>query len=55
MVEQERICCAFLSFDLRHEPDAITLTITLPEATRDSADRLFEPFLVGNAHVAATT
>ncbi len=45
MIEQERACCAFLSFALKQEPDAITVTIIAPEAVRDSADMLFAPFL----------
>jgi hypothetical protein len=47
MVEQERICCAFLMFDLEHEPSAVRVTITVPEAARASADMLFGPFLGG--------
>jgi hypothetical protein len=45
MVEQERICCAFLKFELDEEPDAIRVTITAPEAARDSASMLFQQFL----------
>jgi hypothetical protein len=33
MVEQERICCAFLIFDLDERADAVCATITAPEAT----------------------
>jgi hypothetical protein len=47
MVEQERTCCAFLAFTLRAKPDAITVTITAPEAVRDFTDMLFAPFLPG--------
>ena len=47
MVEQERICCAFLMFDLEHETSAVRVTITVPEAARASADMLFGPFLGG--------
>ena len=45
MVEQERICCAFLTFDLKDEADCIRVTITVPEAARASADMLFGHFL----------
>jgi hypothetical protein len=45
MVEQERICCAFLMFDLKEEADCIRVTITVPQAARDSADMLFGHFL----------
>jgi hypothetical protein len=47
MVAQERICCAFLTFDLDRRTDAVCVTITVPEAARESADMLFEPFLAG--------
>ena len=45
MVEEERICCAFLTFDLKEESDCIRLTITVPEAARALADMLFGHFL----------
>jgi hypothetical protein len=45
MVEEERICCAFLTFDLKEESDCIRVTITVPEAARASADMLFGHFL----------
>jgi hypothetical protein len=45
MVEQERICCAFLTFDLKEEADCIRVTITVPEAALASADMLFGHFL----------
>jgi hypothetical protein len=45
MVEQERICCAFLTFDLKEEADCIRVTITVPQAARDSANMLFGHFL----------
>jgi hypothetical protein len=41
MVEQERMCCAFLTFDLHEQADTVCLTITAPEAARESADVLF--------------
>ena len=46
MVEQERICCAFLTFDLDERADAVCLTIPAPQAARDSAD-FFGQFLAG--------
>ena len=49
MVEHERACCAFLIFALRQEPDAITVTIIVPEAVRRSADMLLVPFLAGQS------
>jgi hypothetical protein len=47
MVEQERTCCPFLTFDLDQSPKAVRLKITAPEAARDSADMLFGQFLSG--------
>ena len=48
MVEEERICCAFLTFDLKEEADCIRVTITVPQAARDSANMLFRPLLSGS-------
>jgi len=45
MVEQERLCCAFLAFELDEQPDGVCVTITAPEAARDAADSLFGQFL----------
>src|SRR5262245_7089975 len=47
MVEQEQSCCPSLTFELQQEPDAIAITITVPEAAQASADTLFAPFLAG--------
>jgi hypothetical protein len=47
LVEQERLCCAFLTFDMDRIPGAVRVTITAPEAVRDCADALFELFLGG--------
>lgn len=48
MVKQERMCCAFLTFDLHAQADTICLTITAPEAARESTDVLFGQFLPGD-------
>ncbi len=45
LVARERACCGFLTFDLRAEPDAIRLMITVPEAAREAADALLEQFV----------
>ena len=45
MVRREQACCAFLTFDLREEPDAVRLIITAPEDARAAADTLFEQFV----------
>ena len=47
LVEQERMCCALLTFDLDQRPNAVSVTITAPEAARDSVDVLFGHFLSG--------
>lgn len=45
MVEQEEACCAFLSFQVDEQPDAVTLTIRAPEEAREIADALFDQFV----------
>jgi|SRR4051794_39093219 hypothetical protein len=45
MVEQERECCAFMTFELAESADAVRVTITAPEAVRGSVDMLFGQFL----------
>ena len=47
MVEQERICCPFLDFHFIETPDAVNVTIIVPESARESANMLFQPFLGG--------
>lgn len=47
MVAQERLCCAFLTFDFDPRPDAVHVTITAPETAREAADTLFGQFLKG--------
>jgi len=49
MVAQERACCGFLTFAVEHEPDAITVTVIVPEAARGAVDMLFAPFVAGHA------
>ncbi|SJM33767.1 hypothetical protein [Mesorhizobium delmotii] len=44
LVAQEQSCCAFLDFDLKHDEDAVLLTITAPEAAAEAADMLFGHF-----------
>jgi hypothetical protein len=44
MVARERECCAFLTFDLQPEADAVRLVIEAPEDARDALDVVFEPF-----------
>lgn len=45
MIEQERLCCAFLMFVFDQRPDAVRVTITAPETAREAADMLFGQFL----------
>jgi hypothetical protein len=45
MIEQERICCAFRTFDIDQRKDAVCVAITAPEAAREAAHMLFGPFL----------
>jgi hypothetical protein len=45
MIRNEQVCCPFLTFDLREEPDEIRLTITAPETAREAADMLFGQFI----------
>jgi hypothetical protein len=44
MVAIEQECCAFLTFDVRVERDAVHLVIEAPESARDALDAVFEPF-----------
>ena len=44
MVRGEQECCAFLTFDVRREPDAVRVSITAPEAAREAAAMMFEAF-----------
>jgi len=44
MVAGEQDCCAFLAFDIAALDDVVRLTIVAPEAARDAAEALFEPF-----------
>ncbi len=45
LIEQERQCCAFLTFDLDLQPDAVVVTITATEDSREAADMLFGQFI----------
>ena len=48
-MRQEQACCAFLTFEMHEETDAVTLTINAPEEARSMADALFEAFLPSEA------
>jgi len=45
MVASEQHCCAFLTFEVEEQPDAVHVTITAPENARDAADDLFEQII----------
>ncbi len=45
LMRQEQACCAFLTFEMHEEPDAVTLTIKAPEEARATVEALFKPFL----------
>lgn len=40
LVEQERVCCAFLTFDLHETADEVQLLVTVPDAARDAIPEL---------------
>jgi hypothetical protein len=44
LIAKEQACCAFLSFDLQEDAQGLVLTLTAPEAAREAAELLFEPF-----------
>jgi hypothetical protein len=44
MVRGEQACCAFLAFEVSDEPGLVRVTIQAPEAARDVAETVFEPF-----------
>ena len=45
LMRQEQACCAFLTFEMQEEPNAVTLTIKAPEEGRSAVNALFEAFL----------
>jgi hypothetical protein len=55
MVDKERQCCAFLSFEMTENRDAVQLKITAPERARDAVDVLFEQFLPSSTVSAGGT
>ena len=49
IVELERVCCAFLNFELQVSADAVELSITAPEQDGSDAQWLFAQFLPATA------
>ena len=45
LMRQEQACCAFLTFEMHEQTDAVILTIKAPEEARSTVDPLFEAFL----------
>jgi hypothetical protein len=45
IVELERVCCAFLDFDIKASADEVELSITAPEQDGTDAHWLFAQFL----------
>jgi hypothetical protein len=45
IVELERVCCAFLDFDLNESADVVELSIAAPEQDGSDAQWLFAQFL----------
>jgi hypothetical protein len=45
IVDLERVCCAFLDFDIRASAETVELFITAPEAAGSDAQWLFAQFL----------
>ena len=48
MVEQERACCPFLTFDIQSDRHRVNVRIVAPEDAREVADEVFKQF-TGNA------
>ncbi|MGO7134920.1 hypothetical protein [Rhizobium leguminosarum] len=44
LVRKEQACCAFLTFDLRHDATGVFVNITAPQAAAAAADDLFAHF-----------
>ena len=53
LVAKEADCCSFLDFDLRHDAEAVRLTITAPVEALAAADELFAHFAPELAREAA--
>lgn len=53
MVRGEQACCAFLDFEVRHEPGLVKVIIQAPERARQAAELLFEPFQAKTAGLSA--
>lgn len=52
MVRREQECCAFLTFTLHREADAVRLVIKAPEGLGEALDTVFQPFEAPEAAAA---
>lgn len=41
LVRQEQACCAFMTYEVRAEPQGVVLTIAAPPAAAEAADEIF--------------
>jgi hypothetical protein len=48
LVRMEEACCAFLTFDLKHDASGVFVTITAPTAAAAAADDLFAHFALAS-------
>ena len=55
MVDRERQCCGFLSFEVTKGQDSVTLVIEAPEEVADVLDTVFAPFLAGTSENGGCT
>lgn len=55
MVDRERQCCGFLSFQVTKGQDSVTLVIEAPEEVADVLDTVFAPFLAGTSEDGGCT
>lgn len=52
LVAAERICCAFLTFELQENEQRVRLTITAPESAGEPSNMLFAMFAPEHTHPA---
>src|SRR3546814_1459663 len=55
MVDRERQCCGFLSFQVTTGQDGVTLVIEAPKEVADVLDTVFAPFLAGTSEDGGCT
>lgn len=55
IIELERVCCAFLEFEVAQSDDEIVLSIRAPEESGEASQWLFANFIPEGSTVLATT